>query len=71
MTDVGKFAKGESHPKDPENNEYSINREGEIWVNLNESRNDNPSELLQTVKYLKGKLKQVKEDSDHISKAHE
>ena len=42
----------ESHPKDIENNEDSNIREGEIWVNQNESRNDNPSKLLQTVKDL-------------------
>ena len=49
MVYLGKWTDGESHPKDPENNDYSINRECEIWVNLNESRNDNPYELLQTV----------------------
>ena len=64
MTDVGKFAKGESHPKDPENNEESNIRCNEIWVNLSESRNDNPFELQQMVKYLKEELKQVKQDNE-------
>ena len=71
MTDVGKFAKGESHPKDPENNEEGNIRCNEIWVNLSESRNDNPFELQQMVKYLKEELKQVKQDNEQVLKAHE
>ena len=62
---------GESHPNDPENNEEGNIRDSEIWVNMNESRNDNPSELLQTVKYLREEFKRVKEDNEHILKAHE
>ena len=60
--------KGESHPKVIENNEESNIRDSEIWVNLFESGNDNPYELLQTVKYLKAELKRVKEDNEHILK---
>ena len=41
---------GETHPKELENIEEGNIRDGDIWVNLNESRNDNQSELLQTVK---------------------
>ena len=45
MADVGMFAEEESHPRNPVNNEESNIRDGEIQVNLNESRNDNPFEL--------------------------
>ena len=31
----------ESHPRNPVNNEEGNIRDGEIWLNLNESRNDN------------------------------
>ena len=44
-------------------------RDDEIWVNLNKIRNDNPSEMLQTIEYLKEKLKGVKEDNERILKA--
>jgi len=64
MADIS--AAGESYPKEQENN----NGEN-IWVNLNESRNDNQSELLQTVKYLKEKLQNVKKDNERILKAQE
>ena len=40
-------------------------------MNLNESRHDNPSELLQRVKYLREELKWVKEDNECILKGHE
>ena len=40
-------------------------------MNLNESRNDNPSELLQTIKYLNPELKWVKEDNERILKAQQ
>ena len=43
----------ESHPKEKENIEEEIIKGDNLWVNLNESRNDNQSELLQTVKDLK------------------
>ena len=64
MADIS--AAGESYPKEQENN----NGEN-IWVNMNESRNDNQSELLQTVKYLKEKLQNVKKDNERILKAQE
>ena len=69
MADVGMPAEHESHHKDPDNNEEGNIRDSEMWVNLNESRNDNPSELLQIVKYLKEKLKRVKEDNECILKS--
>ena len=53
------------------NNEEGNLREGEIWVNLNESRNDNPSELQQIVKELREEFKRFKEDHECILKAQE
>ena len=64
-------AEGESHPKDMENNEEGNIRDSEIWVNINESGNDNPYELLQTIKYLREELKWVKEDNELILKEQE
>ena len=69
MADVGMFAEEESHPRNPVNNDEGNLRDGEIWVNLNETRNDNPSELLQTVKELRAELKRVKENNKRILKA--
>ena len=37
------IAEEESHPKNPVNNEEGNLREGEIWVNIIEIRNDKPS----------------------------
>ena len=50
MADVGMFAEDESHPRNLVKNEEENLKEGEIWVNRNESRNDNPFELQQFVK---------------------
>ena len=71
MTNVGMSVEGESHTKDLENNEQGNIRVCEIWLNSNESRNDNPSEILQIVKDLKDELKRVKEDNEHLLKAQE
>ena len=71
MVDVGMFVEEESHPKDPVNNEEGNIRDGEVWVNMNESRNDNPSKILQIVKDLRKELKQFKEDNERILKAQE
>ena len=57
---------GESYPKYLENNEEGNIRDGEIWVNLNDKRNDYPYDLLQIVKYLKAELKRVKKDYECI-----
>jgi len=35
-----------------EHNEQTTNKSGEIWIDLNESKNQHSSELLQTVKNL-------------------
>ena len=71
MVEVGMSTRGESHPKDMEKNEEGNIRDSEIWVNLYESGNDNPSELLQTGKYVREELKWVKEDNECILKGHE
>ena len=61
MVDVGMSAEEESCPKDPIKNDERNIRDSEFWVNLNESRDDNPSEIQQTVKFLREELKRVKE----------
>ena len=53
MEEVGMFAEEESHPRNPINNEEDDVRDGEKWVNLNEIRNDNLSELQRTIKELR------------------
>ena len=53
MADVGMYVEEESHPRNPMNNEEGNLREGDIWENLNESQNDNPFELQQTVKEIR------------------
>jgi len=63
ITDIS--APGESSPKEHEND-----NDENIWLNLNESRNDNQFELPQTVKYLKEELQNVK-DNERILKAQE
>ena len=50
MEDIGMYVEEESHPRNWMNNEEGNLREGEIWVNLNESWNKNPSKLQQIVK---------------------
>ena len=57
MEHVGMVAKEESCLKDILNNEEGNIRYGKIWVNMNGTRNDNPSELLQTGKYVREELK--------------
>ena len=47
------FVEEESHPRNHVNNEEGNIREGEIWVNLNEIRKDNPFELQRTLKKLR------------------
>ena len=57
MEYVGMHVEEESHPRNLVNNEKGSIRDGEIWVNLNESRNDNSSKLQQTFKELRAELK--------------
>ena len=51
--DVGMSTEEESRIKYTVNNGEGNIRDKEIYVNLNETRNDNQSELLQIVKGLK------------------
>ena len=53
MVDVGMSGEEESHRRNIVTNEEGNIRDGEIWVNPNESRNDNMSELQQIVKELR------------------
>ena len=69
MADVGMSVEEESYPRNLVNNEEGNLRDGEIWEDLNESINNNPSELQQTVKELRALLKRVKEDNKCILKA--
>ena len=62
MEDVEIPTEEEWNPRNLVNNEEGNIRDGEIWVNLNESRNDNLFELQQTFKELRKKIKWVKED---------
>ena len=63
--------KEDSHPKEQQNIEGENNNDGNLWVNINESRNDNQSKLLQIVKDLKQELQSVKEDNELILKSQE
>ena len=71
MADVGISTEEESHPRNPVNNEEGNLRDSEIQVNINESLNDNPSKLQETIKELIEELKRVKEDNERIMKAQE
>ena len=71
MAEVGMSLEEESRPRNPINNEEGNLREGEIWVKLNESQTNNPSELQRTIKELRSELKSVREDNERILKAQE
>ena len=70
MENAGMSAKEESQPRNPMNNEEDNIREGEIWVDLNESQ-DNKYELRKIVKKLRSELKRVRENNERILKAQE
>ena len=70
MAEVEMSTEEESHPRNPINNEEGNLKDGEIWVNLNESQ-DNKSELQRTGKELQSNLKRVKKDNERILKAQE
>jgi len=56
---------------EPEHGEQTeFNRDGEFWVDLNESRNNN-SGLLRTVEELRAELQRVKGDNERILNAQE
>ena len=71
MVEVEMSTKEDSHPKEQQNIEGENNNDGNLWVNINESRNDNQSKLLQIVKDLKQELQSVKEDNELILKSQE
>ena len=64
MAEVGISAQEESHPRNLINNEEGNPRDGEIWVNLNESQTNNPFELERIVKELRSELKRVRNDNE-------
>ena len=47
---MGMYPEEEPHPRNPINNDEGNIKNGEIWINLNETRNDKQFELQQTVK---------------------
>ena len=49
MVEVEMLAEEESHHKEQENTKQENINDGNLWVNLNENRNDNQFEFLQTV----------------------
>ena len=63
-------AKEEHHPEQPLNNEEGNTRDGEFWVDLNESQK-NKYELKQAVNELRFELRKVKVDNKQILKAQE
>ena len=70
MAEVGMSTEEESHPRNPINNEEGNLRDGEIWINLNESQY-NKSKQQITIKELRSELKRVKEDNEWILKDQE
>ena len=64
------LAEEEHHVKNPLNNEDGNLRDGEIWVDLNDSR-DNKFELKWNVKELRSIMRKVKEYIERILKARE
>ena len=70
MEDVGMSAEEERHPEQPLNNEEGNLRDGELWVDINESQ-DNKSELKRTMDELRSELRKVNKDSEKIMKGQE
>ena len=70
MTDAEISIEEEQHQGNPLNNEEGILRDGEIWVDLNDSQ-DNKYELQRTIKELRAKLRNIKEDNEWILNAQE
>ena len=64
------------HPLSPKNMDPGPTgnkgqQDGNIWIKLNESRDDKHSEVLETIKSLKAELQSVKTDNERILKAQE
>ena len=62
MADAGMSAEEEHHLEQPLNEEGNL-RDGQFWVDLNESQ-DNKFELKRTVNELRSELRNVKEDNE-------
>jgi len=65
-----------SHPQSPRNIEQGLNEnerqeDGNIWIKMNESRDEKHSEMLETIKSLKAELQSVKIDNERILMAQE
>ena len=76
MTGNEAIAEGQIPINEPENIELENNepvndKVGEFWVDLNEIRNNNSSELLQAIRDLKDEVQTVKENNERILKAQE
>ena len=63
MEDAEMSAEKEHHHEIPLNNEMGNLRDGEFWVDLNDSQ-DNKSELEKNVQELRSELIKVKEDNE-------
>ena len=66
MAKVGMSVEEQFHPRNHIKNEHGNRRDGEIWVNLNESQNNNPYEIQRTVKELRSDLKRVRDYNELI-----
>ena len=63
MADAEMSAEEEHHLENALNNEEGNLRDGEIWVDLNDSQ-DNKSESQRTVKELTSELRKFKEENE-------
>ena len=63
MADAKMYAKEERRPKNPLNKQEGNLRDGEFWVDINDSQN-NKSKLKQTVNELRSEVRNVKEDNE-------
>ena len=68
MADAGMFAEEQHRPEQHLNNEEGNLRDGEFWLDLNESQYSR-SELKKTMDELRFELRKVKEDNERILKA--
>ena len=70
MDDAEMSVEEEHHHEIPLNNKRDNIRDGEFWVELNDSQ-DNKSELKQNVQELRSEFIKVKEDNEIILKSQE
>ena len=69
MADAELSSEEERRPKQPLNEEGNI-RDGEFWVDLNESQ-DNKAKLKRILNKLRSELRKAKKDNEQIHKAQE